>query len=79
MVNATADMRKDPTRERYVAIKEAADHLGVKVSWIYSAVESGRLPAFRIGRYLRFRLTDLDHWAAKSRTDSESSRWTTAV
>ena len=48
-----------------LTVQEAADHLHVKVSWIYARVEGVNdlnLPVHRVGRQLRFRRGELDTW-----------------
>ena len=34
--------------------EQAAELLSVKVSWVYDAVRTGRLPCLRVGRHIRF-------------------------
>ena len=41
---------------------EAAALLAVKTSWIYDAVQTGRLPCLRIGRHIRFTRAMLEDW-----------------
>jgi excisionase family DNA binding protein len=41
---------------------EAAALLAVKTSWIYDAVQTGRLPCLRIGRHIRFTRGMLEEW-----------------
>jgi excisionase family DNA binding protein len=42
---------------RLLTVRDVADLLNVKVSWVYIKVESGELPHVRLGpRYLRFHL-----------------------
>lgn len=45
--------------------QEAAALLAVKTSWIYDAVQTGRLPCLRIGRHIRFTRTMLEEWLAE--------------
>lgn len=49
-------------RERLVDVEGLADYLGVKASWVYGKVATGELPCLRVGRYLRFRLSDVLAW-----------------
>jgi excisionase family DNA binding protein len=44
---------------RLLTAQEAAQHLGVPVSWVRDASRQGRLKSVRLGRYIRFRLSDL--------------------
>lgn len=39
-----------------------ATYLGVKPSWVYGKVGTGELPCIRVGRYLRFRVSDVLAW-----------------
>lgn len=49
---------------------EVAHVLGRSKDWIYDEVEAGRLPARRIGRFLRFHPNDLVAWLDSHRTMS---------
>lgn len=51
--------------EGFVGIEEASRFLGVKVSWMYEQVRLGRLPSYRIGKFRRFRLSELEAWATR--------------
>lgn len=42
--------------------EDAAELLAVKVSWVYDAVRTGRLPCLRIGRHIRFTRAMLEEW-----------------
>jgi excisionase family DNA binding protein len=55
--------------ERWVGVEEVATHLGVARDTVYRWVESRGLPARRVGRLLRFRLSEVDAWVAGKRTD----------
>jgi excisionase family DNA binding protein len=42
--------------------KELAQQLSVPISWVYEQSRLGKLPTHRVGRYLRFRLSEvLEH------------------
>lgn len=53
--------------EPFVGIEEAARHLSVKVSWLYEQVRLNKLPSFKVGSFRRFKLSELDCWAATRR------------
>ena len=55
---------KTPPEERWVSAEEVAAHLGVGKATVYRWVESRGLPARRIGRLFRFRLSEIDAWVA---------------
>jgi excisionase family DNA binding protein len=49
--------------ERPVAVKAAAEFLGVSPSLVYAYVERKQIPHFRMmGRAIRFRISELDQW-----------------
>ena len=45
--------------------EDAAALLAVKTSWIYDAVQTGRLPCLRVGRHIRFTRAMLEEWLAE--------------
>lgn len=51
--------------DRLIDVAEAAELLGVPVSWIRSAARADEIPHIRIGRYLRFRRDRLVEWYAE--------------
>ena len=61
------------TEEGWVDIAEVAAHLQVTKVSIYRWVDSKGFPARRVGRLLRFKLSQVDEWVEKSGDDSESS------
>ena len=52
--------------EPWVTTQQAAAHLGVSPSFIFKACASGKIPHAKVGRSLRFRLTELDAWTSGS-------------
>jgi len=48
--------------ERWVGVDDVAAHLGVGKDSIYRWVENRGLPARKVGRLLRFRLSEVDAW-----------------
>jgi excisionase family DNA binding protein len=57
-----------------VSVEEVAAHLGVARESVYRWVESRDLPAHRVGRLLRFRLSEVDGWVQGRRTDARGTR-----
>ena len=55
--------------EPFVKIEDAAQFLGVKVSWIYEQVRLDRMPSHKVGHFRRFKLSELDAWARARQTD----------
>lgn len=54
-----------PTEERWVDVEEVASHLGVGKDSIYRWIDTKGFPAHRVGRLLRFRLSEVDAWVKK--------------
>ncbi len=53
-------------------IRQAANHLGISVSFIREAVRLKKIPFSRIGtKLLRFRRSELDLWAGAKGSDLE--------
>ena len=50
------------SEEGWVGIADVAAHLSVAKDSIYRWVDSKDFPAHRVGRLLRFRLSEVDEW-----------------
>ena len=50
------------SEEGWVGIADVAAHLSVAKDSIYRWVETKDFPAHRVGRLLRFRLSEVDEW-----------------
>jgi excisionase family DNA binding protein len=48
--------------ERWVSVEDVAAHLGVARDSVYRWIEGRGLPAHRIGRLLKFKLSEVDAW-----------------
>lgn len=48
--------------EQWVSVDRVAAHLGVTRDSIYRWIERKGFPAHRVGRLLRFKLSEVDHW-----------------
>ena len=48
--------------EPWVNVPTVAIHLGVSQSWVSKAVVEESIPVRRVGRSLRFRLSEIDEW-----------------
>ena len=58
--------------ENWVDIAEVATHLQVTKDSIYRWVDSKGSPAHRVGRLLRFKLSEVDDWV-RFRSDKHTS------
>lgn len=48
--------------ERWVTTVELAAHLHKPVSWLHQNAERLDIPRRRLGRHLRYRLSEVDAW-----------------
>ena len=59
-----------PKLERLLTVEELAELLKVPATWIYSRTRArsvNRLPGLRIGKYWRFRESDVLEWLERQR------------
>lgn len=62
---------EDTSGQRWLSVAEIAAHLGVKQDTIYKWVVRKHLPAHKIGRLWRFKISEIDDWV---RSGSESKK-----
>lgn len=60
-------MAMSTEHERLVSVQELAEYLGVKVSWVYGRTSAGTIPHVKVGRYVRFRIADVERWLERKR------------
>jgi excisionase family DNA binding protein len=48
--------------EPWVSVDEVAKHLGIAKDTVYRWIESKSLPAHRVGRLWKFKLSQVDEW-----------------
>lgn len=48
--------------EPWVSVDEVASHLGVAKDSVYRWIEQKGLPAHRVGRLWKFKLSEIDEW-----------------
>src|SRR5688572_27710494 len=64
--HASSEHRLDPV----ITMSQLAGQLGVSVQTLYDLRSQGRGPrGFRVGRELRFRVTEIDSWLARMEAD----------
>jgi len=59
------------TEERWVGVLDVAAHLGVAKDSVYRWIDERKLPAHRVGRLFRFKLSEIDEWV---RQDNEQEK-----
>ena len=55
--------------KEFLNIDELSEFLNIKKSTLYSMVENGELPHYKIGRLIRFRRDELNAWLESHRKD----------
>lgn len=60
--------------ERWVDVDTVAAHLGVNKDSVYRWIESMGLPAHRLGRLFRFKLTEVDQWVRSGGMNSTKDK-----
>ena len=50
------------TTEPWVSVQDVAKHLGVAKDSVYRWIETRSLPAHKIGRLWKFKLSHIDEW-----------------
>lgn len=63
-----------PDNERLLTVDEVADRLQVPKSTIYFWTHTSYIPHLKIGRFVRFRLSDLDRWILQKRKRVRKSK-----
>ena len=59
--------------ESLVNIVEAADHLSVKVSWLYEMCRLKKVPSYKIGAFRRFKVSELEAWLLERKDGPDGS------
>jgi len=62
---------KMAAEERWVGVDDVAAHLGVAKDSVYRWIDERGLPAHRVGRLFRFKLSEIDDWV---RQDNEQEK-----
>jgi len=57
--------------EQWVAVTEVSHHLGVAKDTIYRWIETRGLPAHRVGRLWKFKLSEVDAWIERGGAGDE--------
>lgn len=57
--------------ERWISVDEITRHLGVSRDTVYRWIEAKALPAHRIGRLWKFKLSEVDTWVRAGGADQK--------
>lgn len=58
--------------EPWVSVEQITEHLGVTRDSIYRWIDRKNLPAHRVGRLWKFKISEVDEWVRAGGADDES-------
>jgi excisionase family DNA binding protein len=58
--------------KEFLTILELSEYLNIKTTTLYSKVESGEIPHYRIGRLIRCKMSEIEAWLTKSHSQVPS-------
>lgn len=53
--------------ERWYSVKETAEHLGIKQDTLYKWIIRTDIPAHKVGRLWKFKLSEVDEWVKQGK------------
>ena len=59
--------------EPWVSVEQIAEHLGVRRDSIYRWIDAKGLPAHRIGRMWKFKVSEVDDWVRRGEAREDSA------
>ena len=66
---ARIETGRESPEARWYSVSEVASHLGVAIDTIYRWIERKKLPAHRVGRLWKFKLSEVDAWVRSGGAD----------
>lgn len=60
--------------ERWLSVEEIAKHLGVSKETIYRWVEKEIVPAHKVGRQWKFKISEVDDWVKNGGADGRINK-----
>lgn len=55
----------EPITEKWSKLDEVAEHLGVSKDTVYRWIAKKQMPAHKIGRHWKFKISEIDEWVMK--------------
>lgn len=62
---------KDMKVEKWVGIEDVMEHLGLARWTILTWIKEGKLPAYKVGKKYRFKLSEVDEYIRNDRTKED--------
>lgn len=57
--------------ERWLSVDEIAEHLGVSRDTIYNWINGKSMPAQKIGKLWKFKVSEVDEWAKSGKASDD--------
>ncbi|MBC8192180.1 MAG: helix-turn-helix domain-containing protein [FCB group bacterium] len=61
-------------QDRWLSVEEIAIHLGIKKDTAYKWVAKKHMPAYKVGRLLKFDKSEIDEWVKSGDASTGRSR-----
>lgn len=58
--------------DKLMTVEQMAEYLQVDEYTIYAWARKGKMPAFKVGRFWRFRKEDIDKWLEEKKNNREA-------
>jgi excisionase family DNA binding protein len=62
MLRQFAKLKDVSALEKWRSIEEVSEYLGVKRDTLYKMISRKKLPAHKVGKLWKFKLTEVDRW-----------------
>lgn len=62
----------EDVKEPWVNLEEVATHLSVSKDSVRNWIRDGMLPAYKVGKMYKFKLSEVDQWVREGRLDLEA-------
>lgn len=61
-MKSKSNMKAPANAEQWVSVEQVAQHLKVKPDTVYKWLDRKDMPAHKVGRLWRFKITEIDEW-----------------
>lgn len=59
--------------DRWLSVQEIAHYLGISKETIYRWLEKGKIPAHKIGKQWKFKVSEVDEWVLRGEAAARSA------
>lgn len=57
--------------EKWLSVAEIAEHLGISKETVYRWLDKGKIPAHKVGKQWKFKVSEVDSWVRDGGAASE--------